>query len=123
MNNNKITTDEALELLVILIKRLFTDKISLMKKEPIKRRFEKDLFSLLVELSAEPSININLYPIWVQRLVYEILTQYVMFYSLQPGQNLDIDIHPGMSEDEKISALLCHEVMPKSWPYPQSVPL
>ncbi len=123
MSTNTITTDEALELLVVLIKRLFADKIPLMKKEPIKRRFEKDLFSLLKTLSEKPSTDINNYPLWIQRLVYEILTQYVMFYSLQPGQKLSIDMLPDMTEDEKITAILCHDVMPNSWPYPQSVPL
>ena len=123
MNNNKITTDEALELLVVLIRRLFINKIPQMKKEPVKRRFEKELFSVLEILSAEPSNDIDDLPVWVQRLVYEMLTQYVMFYSLQPAQNLSIDILPGMSDDDKIAAILYREVMPNSWPYPQSVPL
>lgn len=123
MSNKKITTDEALELLVALIRRLFIDKIPQMKKEPVKRRFEKELFSVLKVLSDKPSNDINTLPIWVQRLVYEMLIQYVMFYSLQPGQNLCIDIIPGMSDNDKISAILCREIMPNSWPYPQSVPL
>lgn len=121
--NKKITTDEALELLVILIQRLFSDKIALMKKEPIKRRFEKKLIKILDTLSDKPSNDINLYPIWEQRLVYEMLTQYVMFYSLQPEINLAIDSLPEMSDDDKISAILRLEIIPKSWPYPQSVPL
>ena len=123
MSNKKLTTDEALELLVILIKRLFSDKIPLMKKEPVKRRFEKELFSILEVLSDKPSNDIVLFPLWVQRLVYEMLTQYVMFYSLQPEQNLSIEIIPDMSDNDKISAIIRMEIMPNSWPYPQSVPL
>ncbi len=123
MSNKKITTDEALELLVVLIRRLFANKISLMKKEPVKRRFEKELFNTLKLLSDDPVNDIELFPTWIQRLVYEILTQYVMFYSLQPEKNLHINSVPGMSDDEKISAILSLEVIPNSWPYPQSVPL
>ncbi|MDX2505448.1 MAG: hypothetical protein QNL62_13365 [Gammaproteobacteria bacterium] len=123
MSNNKITTDEALELLVVLIRRLFIDKIPQMKKEPVKRRFEKELFCVLEVLSSDPSNDIEALPIWVQRLVYEMLTQYVMFYSLKPAQNLSIEMLPDMSDDDKIAAILYREIMPNSWPYPQSVPL
>ncbi|MCW8932565.1 MAG: hypothetical protein OQL19_20320 [Gammaproteobacteria bacterium] len=123
MSIKKMTSDEALELIVILIRRLFSDKIPLMKKYPIKRRFEKDLFIILKLLSDKPSYNIDLYPIWIQRLVYEMLTQYVMFYSLKAGQNLNIDVIKNMSDDDKISSILRHEIIPNSWPYPQSVPL
>lgn len=123
MQKKQLTTDEALVVLVALIRRLFIDKIPLMKKEPIKRRFEKELFSVLESLSKKPSINIDTCPIWIQRLVYEILTQYVMLYSLNPNQSLSIDIVPGMSDNEKLTAILRREVMPNSWPYPQSVPL
>lgn len=123
MSNKKVTTDEALELLVVLIRRLFINKIPLMKKEPVKRRFEKELFNVLKVLSDDPSNDIELFPIWIQRLVYEMLTQYVMFYSLQPEKNLRIESVLCMSDNEKISAILRLEVIPNSWPYPQSVPL
>lgn len=121
--NKKITTDESLELLAGLIRKLFFEKIPQIQAEPIKRRFEKEMIDVLEVLSDDPTYDIDPHPIWVQRLVYEMLTQYVMFYSLQPEQNLSIDIIPGMSDDDKISAILRQEILPDSWPYPQSVPL
>lgn len=123
MINKKITTDEAMVLLVDLIRRLFINKIPQMKEEPVKRRFEKEMITMLEVLSNDPSNDINRLPVWVQRLVYEMLTQYVMFYSLQPGQNLSVNSFPAMNDNDKISAILRQEVLPKSWPYPQSVPL
>lgn len=123
MKNKKLTTDEALSLLVELIRHLFKDNIPQLKQETIKRRFEKELFSVLDSLQKAPQQTISHQPIWVQRLVYEMLGQYVMFYSLQPNQLLNIELIPDMSEDEKVSALLTKEIVPNSWPYPESVPL
>lgn len=123
MKNKKLTTDEALSLLVELIRHLFKDNIPQLKQETIKRRFEKELFSVLDSLQKAPQQTISHQPVWVQRLVYEMLGQYVMFYSLQPNQLLNIELIPDMSEDEKVSALLTKEILPNSWPYPESVPL
>jgi len=120
--DSQLTTDEALEHLVSLIRKLFDDKIVEMKETQIKRRFEKELFTVLRTLAEEPSINVAESAIWVQRLVYEILTQYVMFYSLQPGTELPIKVASNMTDDEKVSAILRQEIIPNSWPYPQSVP-
>ena len=122
MSNKKLTTDDALVLLVNLIQKLFDDKIPEMKETEIKRRFEKELFAALHVLQENPSSDIEELPIWVQRLIYEILTQYVMFYSLQPGVELKIEIDSEMTENDKISAILRQEVIPNSLPYPQSVP-
>ncbi len=61
----------------------------------------------------------NHQPVWVQRLVYKMLGQYVIFYSLQPN----IELVENMTQNEKISALLSQEIVPNSWPYPESVPL
>jgi hypothetical protein len=122
MSNTKLTTDEALEHLVNLIRRLFDEKIAQMMETPIKRRFEKDLFVALQALAEEPSSDIEALPIWVQRLVYEALTQYVMFFSLQPGIELSIGVDSIMTDNDKISAILRQEIIPNSWPYPQSVP-
>jgi hypothetical protein len=122
MSGSPLTTDEALEHLVSLIRKLFNDKIVEMKETQIKRRFEKELFTVLRTLAEEPSSDIAESAIWVQRLVYEILTQYVMFYSLQPGIELPIEVGSNMTDDEKVSAILGQEIIPNSWPYPQSVP-
>lgn len=122
MNVTKLTTDEALEHLVSLIRRLFDDKIPEMKETEIKRRFEKELFAALRVLEEEPMSEIEELPIWVQRLIYEILTQYVMFYGLQPGIELTIEVDTEMTDNQKVSAILREEVIPNSWPYPQSVP-
>ncbi|MCU7798657.1 MAG: hypothetical protein KZQ70_00590 [gamma proteobacterium symbiont of Lucinoma myriamae] len=119
----KLTTDEALELLVELIRHLFKDNIAQLKQESIKRRFEKDCFNVLDTLKQAPQQTISHQPIWVQRLVYEMLGQYVMFYSLQPNQLLNIELIENMTQNEKISALLAQEIVPNSWPYPESVPL
>lgn len=123
MHLNRLNTDEALNLLVNFIRHLFKDNIPQLKQESVKRRFEKDLFQVLETLQDTPQQSIGHQPIWVQRLVYEMLGQYVMFYSLQPNQLLNIELIQEMTEDEKISALLGHEIMPNSWPYPESVPL
>lgn len=123
MHIKKLTTDEALDLLVELIRHLFKDNIAQLKQESIKRRFEKDLFNVLRTLKKEPQQTINHQPIWVQRLVYEMLGQYVMFYSLQPNKLLNIELVENMTQNEKISALLAQEIVPNSWPYPESVPL
>lgn len=123
MNHKKLTTDDALELLVELIRHLFKDNIPQLKKEAIKRRFEKDLFTVLDSLIETPQQSVSNQPIWVQRLVYEMLGQYVMFYSLQPNQTLNVELIPDMTESEKIAALLSQEIVPNSWPYPDSVPL
>ncbi len=122
MSVSPLTTDEALEHLVSLIRKLFNDKIVEMKETQIKRRFEKELFTVLRTLAEEPSSDIAESAVWVQRLVYEILTQYVMFYSLQPGAELPIVAGSNMTDDEKVSAILRQEIIPNSWPYPQSVP-
>jgi hypothetical protein len=122
MSGSQLTTDEALEHLVSLIRKLFDDKIVEMKETQIKRRFEKELFTVLRTLAEEPSSDIAESAIWVQRLVYEILTQYVMFYGLQPGAELPIEAGSNMTDDEKVSAILRQEIIPNSWPYPQSVP-
>jgi hypothetical protein len=118
----KLTTDNALEHLVNLIRRLFDDKIPLMKETQVKRRFEKELFTALQELADNPSSNLDELPTWVERLVYEMLTQYVMFYGLQPDVLLSINVNPTMPENDIIKALLIEEIIPNSWPYPQSVP-
>jgi len=122
MSNKKLTTDEALEHLVSLIRRLFDDKIPAMKETEVKRRFEKELFATLRTLAEEPSSDIEELAIWVQRLVYEILTQYVMFYGLQPGAELPIEVDSEMTDDDIVSAIVDKEILPNSWPYPQSVP-
>ncbi|MCU7939997.1 MAG: hypothetical protein KZQ64_15220 [gamma proteobacterium symbiont of Bathyaustriella thionipta] len=122
MPNIKLTTDEALELLVELIRYLFKDNIVQLKQESIKRRFEKDLFDILGMLKERPYQKINQQPIWIQRLVYEMLGQYVMFYSLQPNQLLNVELIEGMTQNDKISALFAVEIIPNSWPYPESVP-
>jgi len=122
MSGSPLTTDEALEHLVSLIRKLFNDKIVEMKETQIKRRFEKELFTVLRTLAEEPSSDIAESAIWVQRLVYEILTQYVMFYGLQPGVELPIEAGSNMTDDEKVSAILRQGIIPNSWPYPQSVP-
>jgi hypothetical protein len=93
-----------------------------MKQTQIRRRFEKELFVVLHTLAEKPTSNIDECPVWVQRLVYEILTQYVMFYGLQPGVALSMALQSGMTDDDMISALLYKEIIPNSWPYPQSVP-
>ena len=98
------------------------DKIPAMKETGVKRRFEKELFATLRTLAQEPSSDIEELAIWVQRLVYEILTQYVMFYGLQPGAELPIEVDSEMTDEDKISAILDQEIIPNSWPYPQSVP-
>jgi hypothetical protein len=122
MNNMKLTTDNALKHLVNLIRRLFDDRIPLMKETQVKRRFEKELFTALQKLADDPSSNLEEYPTWVERLTYEMLTQYVMFYGLQPDVHLSINVKSAMTEDDILKALLTEEIIPNSWPYPQSVP-
>lgn len=123
MKEKNLVTDDAMALLVDLIRHLFSDKIPRMKEEPIRRRFEKDLFRALNVLADEPSGNIDKLSVGVQRLVYEMITQYVMLYSLQPDKNLSIELEAGMTDNDKIAVIIRQEMIPKSWPYPQSVPL
>ena len=123
MKKVNLTTDEAMALLVELIRDLFSDKIARMKEEPIRRRFEKDLFRALNELAEQPSPSIDKLPVAVQRLVYEMITQYVMLYSLQPEIDLPIEFNASTTDQDKTAAIVREEIIPKSWPYPQSVPL
>lgn len=118
-----LTSDQAMLLLVDLLKRLFAHNIPSMKRAPVKRRFEKDLFEALHQLQREPGARIDGLSTGVQRLVYEMLTQYIMMYAQSPGLPLAVSVRPGMNDVEKLSALLREEVIPRSWPYPQSVPL
>ena len=123
MNDKYLTSDEALALLVDLLRHLFSDKIPVMKAEPIRRRFEKDMIRALNTLVDEPTSSVDPLAVGVQRLVYEMITQYIMLYSLQPGVDLPIVIHADMSDNDRIAAIVEQEIIRKSWPYPQSVPL
>ena len=57
------------------------------------------------------------------RLVYEMLSQYIVMYAQPPGLPLAVSVWPSMDGVEKLSVLLQQEIIPRSWPYPQSVPL
>ncbi len=118
-----MTSDEAMEQLVRLLKRLFAGRIPQMKETPVRRRFEKDLFTALDQLQQEPNGTIDHLPIAVQRLVYEMITQYIMMYAQSPGLRLSFHIASDASDEIRLSALLRDELIPHSWPYPQSVPL
>lgn len=120
---SKLTADQAMVMLVTLLRRLFAHIIPAMKATPIRRRFEKDLFDALHRLEREPESRIDDLPPAVQRLMYEMLSQYIMMYAQSPGLALTVSVRPGMSEGERLSALLRQEVIQRSWPYPQSVPL
>jgi hypothetical protein len=57
------------------------------------------------------------------RLVYEMLSQYIVMYAQSSGLPLAVSVWPSMDNVEKLSAFLQQEIIPRSWPYPQSVPL
>ena len=110
-------------LLVDLVKRLFGRNIPAMKKTPVTRRFEKDLFTALEHLHRNPDSDVNGFPLGVQRLVYEMLTQYVTLYAQAPEALLPVAVAPQQRHAETLSLLLRQEITRHSWPYPQSVPL
>ena len=57
------------------------------------------------------------------RLVYEMLSQYIVMCAQSPGRPLTVSVGPSMDDVDKLSALLQQKIIPRSWPYPQSVPL
>jgi hypothetical protein len=119
----RLTADQGMGLLVDLLKRLFVHKIPVMKETPVMRRFEKDMFEALNQLEREPGGSVERLPLGVQRFAYEMITQYAMMYAQSPGLSLAVPILPNMSGEERLSCLLRQEIIRRSWPYPQSVPL
>lgn len=118
-----LSTQHALELLVDLVKRLFGRNIPAMKETPVMRRFEKDMLAALKRLEMDPGSGVDHLPLGVQRLVYEMLTQYITLYAQSPDISLSVVASPRQSDEERLSALIRQEIMHHSWPYPQSVPL
>jgi len=118
-----LSSERALVLLVDLVKRLFGHKIPALKQTPVMRRFEKDLFAALERLEQNPGASLDDLPLGVQRLVYEMITQYITLYALAPDRMLSLTPTSRKIDDQELSALIRQEIMQHSWPYPQSVPL
>lgn len=109
------------ELIYNFTQAVFRKRVKVLKKEPLKRAHEEALFKRLSSGDSLTTNEVAGMPRRQQKLLYELLTQYIMFFQLNPELQFPNDFLDDSYNDELGVQILAY-IAQHTWPYPQTLP-
>lgn len=116
-----LSTKEVIEILVPFVKNAFEGKIVLLQNAHLKRNFEENVFALLKSSNTLTSIQVSKLQPDKQKILYELLTQYLIFFTTFTDLTFPDYFLLDCSENQ-LGKHFLEYIVEHSWPFPQMLP-
>lgn len=116
-----ISSEEVCRALYSFIQIAFKDKMEELKEKQLKRDCEKEVFNLLKSVKTLSLKHIEKLTTDESKLLFELLTQYVMFLTMFSELNFPDGFLFDSSENQLGKSVLKY-ILEHSWPFPQLLP-
>lgn len=116
-----ISASEVCKILYSFSQKAFKSNIDELKNQKIERYCEEDIFSLIKENKVLTVIQINELSKDELKILYELLTQYIMFLTMFKELEFPDYFLNDSSENQLGNSILGY-ISEHTWPFPQLLP-